>query len=132
MKKMRQIMVIGITLFLFHCANTSYYQTWGKNKVRMNGFSTSEGYTVYSKFNFSFTRVYLFWGLSNVRDKSLDELLAEIYLKYPNASIGDLKIAEEYEFSDGMVDLVTGGIVRPYTLHIKGNVYTLNQRTLKK
>lgn len=75
-------------------------------------------------FDISYTRVYMFWGLSNIRDKSLDDLLANVYLKYPNANIGDLRITEEYEFSDGFFDMVTFGIFRPYTLHVKGNVYS--------
>ncbi|TGL16023.1 hypothetical protein [Leptospira meyeri] len=121
---MKNIFLFILITVLLNCANTSYYQTWGKSKVRLNGFSSNEGYSVTDSFRFSYTRVYLFWGLSNVRDKSLDELLTEVYLKYPNSHIGDLKISEEYEFSDGVYDLLTIGIVRPYTLHIKGNVYS--------
>ncbi|TGM45516.1 hypothetical protein [Leptospira vanthielii] len=122
---MKRILLFILAIFLVHCANTSYYQTWGKNKVRLNGFSANEGYMVSDTFDITYTRVYMFWGLSNIRDKSLDELLAELYLKYPNSNIGDLKITEEYEFSDGLFDLISFGIVRPYTLNLKGNIYSL-------
>lgn len=126
---MKNIFLIISSMVLLNCANTAYYQTWGKNKVRLNSFSSSEGYTVKDSFDISYTRVYMFWGLSNIRDKSLDELLNEVYLKYPNANIGDLKISEEYTFSDGIYDLLTIGIVRPYTLHIKGNIYSQTTRS---
>ncbi|MCW7492651.1 hypothetical protein ND861_09045 [Leptospira sp. 2 VSF19] len=126
MKILKQVIVLGIVLVSFQCANTSYYQTWGTHKVRLNGYSANEGYAIIDSFEITFTRVYMFWGLSNIRDKSLDELLAEIYLKHPNTSIGDLKISEEYEFSDSIYDLVTFGILRPYTLHLKGNIYSKN------
>lgn len=132
MKIVRKIIVIGITLLLFHCANTSYYQTWGKHKVRLNGYAKAEGYIVVDSFDITYTRVYLFWGLSNIRDKALDELLADVYLKYPNSQIGDLKIAEEYEFWDGVFDMITVGTIRPYTLNLKGNVYTLTSGSISK
>ncbi|WP_226992962.1 hypothetical protein [Leptospira biflexa] len=124
---MKHKLLFCLLFFLFQCANTSYYQTWGKQKVRLNGYTVEEGYQKIQSFNFSYTRVYLFWGLSNVRDQSLDEFLSEYYLKYPNTHIGDLKITEEYEFMDGVYDMITFGIVRPYTVHIRGNLYSQNK-----
>ncbi|MCT8335585.1 hypothetical protein NUH30_18015 [Leptospira sp. 85282-16] len=127
MRIFKKIILLGMTLLLIQCANTSYYQTWGKHKVRLNGFSANEGYSVSESFDITFTRVYMFWGLSNIRDKTLDELLTEVYLKHPNSSIGDLKITEEYELSDSFYDMFTFGILRPYTLHIKGNIYSYSK-----
>ncbi|TGM42863.1 hypothetical protein EHQ92_16175 [Leptospira biflexa] len=127
MKSMKHKLLFCLLFFLFQCANTSYYQTWGKQKVRLNGYTVEEGYQKIQSFNFSYTRVYLFWGLSNVRDQSLDEFLSEYYLKYPHTHIGDLKITEEYEFMDGVYDMITFGIVRPYTVHIRGNLYSQNK-----
>ncbi|WP_246843835.1 hypothetical protein [Leptospira biflexa] len=124
---MKHKLLFCLLFFLFQCANTSYYQTWGKQKVRLNGYTVEEGYQKIQSFNFSYTRVYLFWGLSNVRDQSLDEFLSEYYLKYPHTHIGDLKITEEYEFMDGVYDMITFGIVRPYTVHIRGNLYSQNK-----
>lgn len=124
---MKSKIVLSLLFLLLQCANTSYYQTWGKQKVRLNGFSKEEGYQKIQSFNFTYTRVYLFWGLSNVRDQTLDEFFSELYLKYPNAHIGDLKITEEYEFMDGIYDLITVGIVRPYSVHIRGNLYATNK-----
>ncbi|WP_233441035.1 hypothetical protein [Leptospira biflexa] len=124
---MKHKLLFCLLFLLLQCANTSYYQTWGKQKVRLNGYAVEEGYQKIQSFNFSYTRVYLFWGLSNVRDQSLDEFLSEYYLKYPHTHIGDLKITEEYEFMDGVYDMITFGIVRPYTVHIRGNLYSQNK-----
>ncbi|EOQ94973.1 hypothetical protein LEP1GSC195_0764 [Leptospira wolbachii serovar Codice str. CDC] len=129
---MKKFFLFSLSFLLFHCANTSYFQTWGKHKVRLNGYTTAEGYTVADSFDLTYTRVYLFWGLSNIRDKALDELLAEVYLKHPNAQIGDLKITEEYEFWDGVFDMITFGIVRPYTLNLKGNIYAMTNGGISK
>lgn len=108
-------------LFLAGCAETQYKVNSRDLVVRLNGFQKSEGFTKKREFEIKFRRYYCLWGLIRLTDRTLDDLLKEE--TRPGDFVGNLQINEKYDFADGLVDTILYGLLRPYSVVVRGEIY---------
>ncbi len=112
MKQIKEINLLILSFFLFHCAKTSYYIKDAKSEIRMSAFTEEEGYLVDKRFEVSATRIQFFWGLEN-EELDLETILKEESIYNSNLedkAIGGLIITEEYSFLNSLADLFTVGL----------------------
>ena len=59
----------------------------------------------------------------HVYNKDLDTLLSPILRSPETEAVGNLALTETYDFLDSITDLCTLGIVRLYSVKVKGDLY---------
>lgn len=120
---LKYLFVLLVLFSISNCAKTEYFLKSVDHKVRFTSFSEEEGYKLKKRFELSHTRINLFWGLTNVYKKDLDTILSPEFHNPEKEGIGNLSINESYDFFDSLLDFALIGIVRPYTVVIKGSLY---------
>lgn len=110
--------------FVFlNCAKTNYYLKDLNKNIRMSGYSEKEGYKAKRKFEINSTRINLVWGLVNYQDRDLDSLVATEWSNPEKEAIGNLTIIESYSFLDSLIDWLVVGLIRPYSVVLKGTMF---------
>lgn len=66
------------------------------------------------------TRIYLFWGTVLLSDVTLETLTANVSR---NEALGNMQIEERYDALDGFIDMILFGLVRPYSVILRADVY---------
>ncbi|MCB1192196.1 MAG: hypothetical protein H7A23_24245 [Leptospiraceae bacterium] len=120
---MVKYLLIMSLIFFINCAKTEYYIKDVNNKVRLTSFSPVEGYSLKRRFQITHMRVNLFWGLYEIEKKDLDSILRREFRNPETEAVGNLSITETYDFLDSLVDFILIGLVRPYSVVIRGEIY---------
>ncbi|HMV43041.1 MAG TPA: hypothetical protein PK079_22770 [Leptospiraceae bacterium] len=121
---MKKFYLLILALIFVNCAKTEYFTRNVNTQIRMNSFSDEEGYKLKKRFETSHTRINLFWGLVTTINKRDMEWILASELKDPDKeAIGNLTITEYYDFLDGLVDTVLFGLIRPYSVILRGDLY---------
>ncbi len=123
---MKTIPGVGAALFAAlllsaTCAGTRYQLIRPERPVRMTGYTEAEGYRMTRRFRIEMRRDNFGWGMSTDRNVTLDSIL-DRELK-PTEAAGALKITEVYTFVNALLDFITIGVYRPYTVIVEGEAY---------